>query len=257
MNPVAFSLFGADIYWYGIIISCAIVVAFILASSIMKKIGFRDEIVFEVLLIAVPLGIIGMRLHYIIFSGDSILNFFKFREGGLAIHGAILGGALGVFLYTRFIRKCSFFAISDVVVVVLILAQSIGRWGNFFNQEVYGLATGNFHFFPLTVIIGGEAHLALFFYESVLNLIGFIILFNVFLKQKKYGTATAVYLIIYGTVRASLELLRDKEFILGGEIPVSFIISVIAMGIGFLLLYLSKLGKLSQKDIALRANKEA
>jgi len=256
---VAFSVFGVEVYWYGMIISFAIIVAFLIASYVMKKIGYRDEIVYEVLLIIIPLGIIGLRLHYIVFSGESLLSFFKFRDGGLAIHGAIWAGALGIYLYTRFIRRCSFFAISDIVVLVLILAQSIGRWGNFFNQELYGLSTGDFHFFPLTVMIGSTPHLALFFYESILNLIGFIILYKVFSTQKRYGTTSAMYLIIYGTIRASLELLRDPDFILGSGIgiPFSMIISIAAIGIGFLLLYLNKLGKLSQKDIALRADKEA
>ena len=105
-----------------------ILIAFLLAAVIMKKIGFRDEIVFEVLLVIIPLGILGARLYYIIFSGESLANFFNFRSGGIAIYGAVLAGALGVFIYTRFIRRCSFFAISDIVVLVLILAQSIGRW---------------------------------------------------------------------------------------------------------------------------------
>lgn len=258
MSPVAFSLFGVEIYWYGIIISFAIIVAFLMASYVMKKIGFRDEIVFEVLLAIIPLGIIGARLFYLIFTkGESLLNFFDFRGGGLAIYGAVIAGIIGVFIYTRCVRKSSFFAISDIVVLVLILAQSIGRWGNYFNQELYGLSTGDFHFFPLTVMISGSPHLALFFYESFLNLIGFIILFKVFSKQKKYGTTTAVYLIVYGTIRASLEMLRDQQYIMSSPgFPISVVISIVAIAFGILLLYLNKLGKLSQKDIALRANKE-
>jgi len=258
MNREAFSLFGMQIYWYGIIIAGAIIVAFVLASFMMKKVGFRDEIVFEVLLFLISLGLVGAGLMYLTFTkGASLLDFFSFRDGGIAIWGGIIFGALGVFLYTRFIRKSSFFAISDIVTVVLILAQSIGRWGNFFNQEVYGLSTGSFHFFPLTVMIGNNPHLALFFYESVLNLIGFIILFRIFSKQKKWGTTTAVYLIIYGTIRASLELLRDTTYIMNSVgFPVSMVISVLSIGVGILLLYLNKLGKLSQKDIALRPTKE-
>lgn len=229
-----------------------------MASYVMKKIGFRDEIVFELLLIVIPIGIIGARIFYLIFTkGESLLNFFDFRGGGLAIYGAVIAGTVGVIIYTRFIRKSSFFAIADIVVLVLILAQSIGRWGNYFNQELYGLPTGDFHFFPLTVKISGSPHLALFFYESILNLIGFIVLFKIFSKQKKYGTTTAVYLIIYGTIRASLEMLRDQQYIMSRPgIPVSFVISVVAIVTGILLLYLNKLGRLSQKDISLRANKE-
>jgi len=257
MNPVAFELFGLEIYWYGIIMAFSIIDAFVVASYVMKRKGYRDEIVFEVLLIIIPLGVLGARLYYIIFSGESLTNFFSFRDGGIAIYGAVLAGALGIFLYTRFIRKSSFFAISDIVVLVLILAQSIGRWGNYFNQEIYGLPTGGFDFFPLTVMIGGSPHLALFFYESILNLIGFVILFKVFLSQKKWGTTSAVYLIIYGTIRAALELLRDPAYILGSSLPISMAISVAAIGFGVLLLILGRMGKLSQKDTALRVAKEA
>jgi phosphatidylglycerol:prolipoprotein diacylglycerol transferase len=142
------------------------------------------------------------------------------------------------------------------VVIVLILAQSIGRWGNYFNQELYGLSTGNFHMFPFTVLIGGSPHLALFFYESILNLVGFILLFIVFSKQKNWGTTSAVYLIVYGTIRGSLELLRDPYYILGNNIAVSMVISIVAIGLGILLLILGKLGKISQKDMALRCTKE-
>lgn len=261
----SFSIFGFEIYWYGVIIAFAIIVAFILASFVMKKIGFRDEIVYEVLLIIIPLGIVGARVFYLIFDPDeSLLNFFNIRDGGLAIYGAVLAGALGVWIYTRFIRKSSFFAISDIVVLVLILAQSIGRWGNYFNQELFGLSTGKFSFFPFTVKIAykctvhaGECnHLALFFYESVLNLVGFLILAKVFSKQKKYGTTTGVYLIIYGTIRAILEPLRVNQYQLGHVLPVSLLVSVLAVGLGILLLYLAKLDKLPQKDIALRETKE-
>jgi len=257
MGAVAFTIFGLEIYWYGIIISVAIIVAFVLASFIMRRIGFRDEIVFEVLLCIIPLGIFGARLFYVISDGMPITEFFNFRSGGIAIYGAIIAGALGILLYTKVIRKCSFFAISDIVVLVLILAQSIGRWGNYFNQEVYGLSTGSFHFFPLTVMVGGTGRLALFFYESILNLIGFFILYKVFTRQKNYGTTSAVYLIIYGTIRMGLELLRDPAYILDNfGFPVSFVISIVAVVSGIVLLYLGHLGKLNQNDAALRAKKE-
>jgi len=257
MDPVAFVIFGMEIYWYGIFVTGGIIVAFILATFIMKKLGFREEIVFEALLVVVPIAIFGARFWYVIVEGVPITNFFNFRDGGLAIYGGIIFGALGLLIYTLAIRKCSFFAISDVVVVVLILAQSIGRWGNFFNEEIYGLATGDFHFFPLTVMIGNSPHLALFFYESILNLIGFVFLFMLFRKQKKYGTTSAAYFIIYGVVRAILEPLRMPTYqMMVGPIPVSVVLSVLAVALGIVLLVLNKYNKLSQKDITLRPKKE-
>lgn len=254
---VAFEIFGLEIYWYGIIMSFAIVTAFLTAGFFMKKVGFRNEIVYEILLIVVPLGILGARLLFLLCTpGESLTNFFNFRDGGIAIWGAILFGALGIFIYTRFVRRCSFFAVSDIVALGVILAQSIGRWGNFFNEELYGLETG-FHFFPLTVMVGVTPHLALFFYESILNLIGFLILLKVFSRQKKYGTTTAVYLLIYGIVRSALELFRDPKFIMDSPgFPVSFAFAIAAIVCGIVLLILSKYDKLDQRDIALRANKE-
>jgi len=259
-NPdprVAFDLFGMEIFWYGIIITLSIIVAFLLALYFMKKMGFREEIVFELLLLLVPLALVGARLWYVIVEDGSLANFFNFRDGGLAIYGAIVFGSIGLLIYTLAIRKCSFFAISDVVAIVLILAQSIGRWGNYFNQELYGFEVG-FHFFPITVMIGSTPHLALFFYESVLNLIGFVALFTLFMRpNRKYGTVTAVYFIIYGVVRAILEPLRMPVYqMMIGPIPVSIVLSVLAVGVGILLLVLGKMGKLSQKDIALRPKQD-
>jgi len=122
LNPdprVAFDLFGLEIYWYGLIITASIIIAFVLATLIMRKVGFRDEIVFEVLLIVVPFAIIGARFWYVLFEdGVSLASFFNFRDGGLAIYGAMMFGALALFIYTRFIRKCLFFVISDIVVLV-------------------------------------------------------------------------------------------------------------------------------------------
>jgi phosphatidylglycerol:prolipoprotein diacylglycerol transferase len=261
------NLFGLDIdiTWYGVIITSGIIVAFVLGSLIMKRKGFRDEIVFEALLVVVPLAILGARLWYVLFQqGASITDFFNFQDGGLAIHGAIAFGALGLFIYTKFIRKCSFFAVCDIVVVVLILAQSIGRWGNFFNQEIFGLSTGDFHFFPLTVWISrpdlGIAegpYLALFFYESILNLIGFVFLFLLFRKQKKYGITSAAYFIFYGAVRLALEPLRMSSFIMtGAGFPISIVTSVGAIILGMVLLVLNKRGMISQKDITLRPRQD-
>lgn len=216
LNRVAFSLGGFDIYWYGIIMASAIVVAFLLAIVLFKKKGYDSNVAFEAFLAVVILGLIGARLFSVIMEKDSsISDFFKFREGGMSIIGAVIGGALGLAILSL-IRRKNFFVYSDVVVVVLILAQAIGRWGNYANEEVYGKLITNsaWQFFPFGVSIGGEWHYALFFYEFVLNLIGFILLLALFLKFNKKGLATGVYLLYYGTIRSILETLRDDAFVL-------------------------------------------
>ena len=251
---MGFEIFGLSIRWYGVIIAAAILIAVLIGMRVLKKAGYKEDISFEVMLAIVPIGILGARLYYIIFSGTSITDFFRFRDGGMAIYGAIIAGAIALFVYTRFIKKCSYFAVADVLVIVLIIAQSIGRWGNYFNSEVYGFEVG-FNFFPLTVEVSGRYHLATFFYESILNLIGFFILLKIFSKQKKIGTTTASYLIYYGIVRAILEPLRVPGYVLMiGPIAVSFLVSLIAICAGGVILYLNHKGLISQKNASLLAS---
>jgi len=255
ISPVAFYIGGTAIFWYGIIIATSILVAVFVGSWLCKKIGYKDEIPFEVMLVTVPIGILFARIYYILFSGGDFSNFFDIRGGGIAIFGGIIGACLGVWIYSR-IKKCGFFAITDILVICAILAQSIGRWGNFFNTEVYGLET-SFDLFPLTVVgMSGNSYLALFFYESILNLIGFFVLLQVFSKQKKIGTTSAVYLIWYGVVRAILEPLRSNAFILSaGILPVSLITSILAIAIGCVILYLNHKNKIPQNNESLYKDK--
>ena len=251
MGSIAFHFFGLPIYWYGIIIALSILVAVFVGTWLCKKLGYKEEIPFEVMIAAVPIGILGARFLSILGTGSSITEFFNFRDGGMSIYGGVLAACLGVFIYTHFIKKCGFFSIMDLLAIAGILAQSIGRWGNFFNKEVYGLET-NFDFFPLTVLIDGTPHLALFFYESILTLIGFCLLLKVFSKQKKIGTTSAVYLIYYGCVRAILEPLRETTYNLTvGPIMLSLALSILAIALGVLMLYLNKIGKISQKNLTL------
>lgn len=248
---MGFTIFGIEIRWYGVMITAGIVAAFVIASAIFKKLRYKEDIPFEMLLAIVPIGIICSRLWYVIMESVPIEQMFDFWRGGLTIHGAILGGALGLLIYSKFIRKSSFFALADVLVIVLILAQAIGRWGNFFNHELYGPLVENpfFQFFPIAVSIDGNFYLALFFYESMLNLVGFFMLFNIFTRQKKIGTTTASYLIYYGIVRAILEPLRMEPYIMRlGSLPISVLISVLAVALGILILVLNKYGKISQND---------
>ena len=128
-----------------------------------------------------------------------------------------------------------FFEYSDVVVVVLILAQAIGRWGNYLNEEVYGkvITSSSWQFFPFGVQVGETWHYALFFYEFVLNLLGFGSLLFLLLKFNKKGLATGVYLLYYGTIRTLLEPLRDEAYVLKlCGYPVSQVFAFIMISIG-------------------------
>ena len=233
VDRVAFSIFGVDIYWYGVIITLAILLDFILLIFMCKKKKYDSDMPYDLILFLVPLGIIGARLFSVIFEADlTILDFFAFRDGGMSIIGAIICGAGGMALYCL-IKKKNFFDVADIIVPLLILAQSIGRWGNFFNGEVYGqeIVDPAKMWFPFAVEIGGVWYQALFFYESVLNFIGFILLISLFfIKKKPKGVMLATYLVYYGTVRFLMEGLRQEEYILRmGSLPISKVLSGILL----------------------------
>lgn len=231
---VAFHLFGMDIKWYGIIIATGVLVAVLVACYNAKIKGYNKDFPYELLLWCFPLAIIGARIYYIIFSGQS----YSFSEaiaiwnGGMAIYGGIIGGLIGLILCS-IIRNQNLLKITDLVVPSLIIAQSIGRWGNFANQEVYGKVVTDSaqQWFPFSVYIErlGEWHYATFFYESIICLIGFILLMYLFRKVKTYGIVTSVYLMFYGIERFFLEGMRQESeilFISGTDIPVSQVVSV-------------------------------
>ena len=241
LNRVAFTIFGFDVYWYGIIMAFTVFVAFILVVFYCYKKKLGTDFAFEMLLATVVPGIICARLFSVLFEdGSSILEYFNFREGGMSIIGAVIGGAIGIAILCL-IRKKHFFSVSDIVVPVLILAQGIGRWGNFANQEVYGaiVTNPNLQFFPYAVFIDAEGawFQALFFYESVFDILRFILLTFLLLKFNKKGLATAVYFLYYGTLRTILETFRDEEFILKWHgIPVSQTMSIVMMSLGVAIL---------------------
>ena len=242
VNRVAFTIFGQDIYWYGVIITSAIIVAFLLAFILCKRRNLSTNIPYEIIIAILPLGILSARLFSVLFdSGLTIADYFKFREGGMSIIGAVIGGGFGLVLLCL-IRKRSFLELADILVTVLILAQAIGRWGNYFNSEVYGqlITDPKLQFFPYAVMVGGQYYEALFFYEFCLNLLGFVGLMCLYWYVKPRGIVTGSYLIYYGTIRFILEPRRQSEFILRlGSVPISQIMSGIMVAIGVSILIYS------------------
>jgi prolipoprotein diacylglyceryltransferase/uncharacterized protein YfkK (UPF0435 family) len=177
-------------------------------------------------------------------------DFQSIRQGGLSIVGGIIGGAASV-IGVCYFKKVNFFRAGDCIVVGLLLAQSIGRWGNFVNQEVYGAEVTNtaLQFFPFAVYIEAEGawHYAFFFYESMVTLTAAILMFiNGWKNGKKpNGINTACYFIVYGLTRSIMEPLRDQSFILnGGGIPWSLVMSLVmliaGLGLLFYVLWMNK-----------------
>ena len=238
-SRVAFSLFGVDIYWYGVFITLGILSAFIIAFFLCKKKSLNEDLPYYILLAVVPIGILSARLFSVIFEeGLTLKDYFDFRSGGMSIIGAVLGGAIGLTILCL-IKKINFFELADVLVVVLILAQAIGRWGNYFNNELYGQEITNeaWQFFPFAVKINGTFYEALFFYESMLNLLGFAGLICLFWFTKDKGICTGTYLTYYGIVRFFLEPRRQTEFILKvGSVQISRLLSLFMIIVGIIIL---------------------
>lgn len=245
VDRVAFSIGGTDIYWYGIIMCASILVAIGVATMYCKVKKYDTEMPLNIALVVVPVGILSARLFSVLFEeGLSMSDFFNFRTGGMSIIGAVIGGAISLVVYLLIKKPENKWIYFDTLVVVLILSQAIGRWGNYFNNEVYGqvVEAGTFFArFPFAVEIDGVYYQALFFYECVLNLIGFLILSLLYLCSDKKGLPTATYLVYYGIVRTVLEQFRQEEYILRlGTVAISrvFSVAMIVIGIAMFVLVL-------------------
>ncbi|MCR4775838.1 MAG: prolipoprotein diacylglyceryl transferase [Saccharofermentans sp.] len=246
IDPVAFRIGNFEVYWYGILIAAALVVCIILALKQAKKNNFPDTLVYDTMLVTIPCAIIGARAYYVIFNWniykDNLKSIFDTRAGGLAVYGGILACILGLLIMCR-IRKIPFTSLADYIVVYLPLGQAIGRWGNFFNQEAFGTTTtmpwGMWsestrsyisRFCPELVALS-PVH-PTFLYESVADLIIFIILLLVRKKSTHSFETASTYFILYGAVRFFIEGLRtDSLYITGTQIRASQALSL------FLLLF--------------------
>lgn len=240
VGRIAFTIKGYDIYYYGLIICAAILIAVLVATMYSKKKGYGSDMPLNIALVVVPTGILGARLFSVLF--DNSLNwsdFFNFRTGGLSIIGAIICGSLGLLLYCLIKRDKDIFKYFDVLAVVLILAQAIGRWGNYFNQEVYGHIISSeswFANFPFTVEVDGQHYMALFFYEFCFDLAGFFVLSNVYFGSVGNGYTTSLYLVYYGLVRTILEPLREPQYILmWNGLQISRLVSFAMIIVGIIL----------------------
>ncbi len=239
-NP-GIDIFGFRIYYYALCILTGIIAATSLSALLMKRRNISPDLIFTLFIFCIPTALICARLFYCITDGMNIRYWFAWeyiREGGLSIIGGVIGG-VGMGVIVCLVKKISFFRAADCVVVTILLAQAIGRWGNFFNQEVFGspITDPKLQWFPFAVYVdsrGGWYH-AFFFYESVINLVGFALLFSAawFFTKKPNGLLTFAYFVWYGTVRAIMEPLRDPSYILsGGGVPWSQVFSYLMIIFG-------------------------
>lgn len=222
-NYFAFHLFGKEftIAYYAIAIVLGMIACVILARPLCKKVGLNPDILLDYMIAIIPISIICARLWYVVTDLDSFHSFYDviaIWNGGNAIFGGVMGGALAIFIVSK-IKKMPFFTIADMGGIMLPLGQAIGRWGNFFNQEVYGGVTSAHFPFGVYIAADGEWHVALFFIEGLLNMVLFAALYTYYMKRKnvnQLGYTTGMYLFGYGTIRAILEPFRDAQFNLTG-----------------------------------------
>jgi len=239
------NLFGIDgwnITWYGVIIAVGMVLGVMLAIYRTRKQGLKEDLIFDFILIALPVAIICARGYYVIFEWDrysgDILSIFKIWEGGLAIYGGVLGSLITAILFCHH-HKFPLFRFLDFVVPSLVIGQVIGRWGNFVNQEAFGnlVADPSLQFFPYAVYIDalGEWHQATFFYESMWNSCLLIAMLIVGRKKPRVGTLTCMYFVIYGLGRFLIEGLRTDSLYMIPGIRVSQVLSLFLICGGILL----------------------
>lgn len=265
-DRVAFTLFGEDVYWYGVLMAIGIIIAVFLAIREEKRKKLTTDIIIDMCLVMIPCGVVGARLYYVLFHLERYLqdpiSILYIWEGGLAIYGAVIFGLLGAFVFAR-ARKVRFLKLADCIMPGLVLAQSIGRWGNFFNQEAFGLPVTAkmiaqapaLQYFPFAVGIQGthyfdevvctacvtgangvHLHLATFFYESAWCLLIFLVLWLFRKKFKHDGDMMLTYAGLYAFERMFVEGLRGDSLWLvqpntvawlSGGIRVSQLLSVV------------------------------
>lgn len=245
-DPIAIHV-GHGVYWYGIILACAMLAGLLLCMKQAKRFGLTEDNVLDLVLWAVPCCILGSRIYYVIFyldlyrTADGGLDWGRIVaiwDGGLAIYGTVIAGALVAFFYTRH-KKLKFGAMTDLAVMGLLLGQVIGRWANFINREAFGGLTD----LPWRMRLWVSQYQYIevhptFFYESLWNLVGLLLILFVVSKGRRFdGENTWFYFLWYGLGRTWVEGLRTDSLYLfdwtlfGEPIRVSQALSVVMVAV--------------------------
>ena len=265
LNRVAFSVFGHNIYWYGVIIALGFLLAVIFGLWKAPRLSMDPDVITDAIFVVMPSAIVGARIYYVIFnpsvcfdsSGSfSLLRMIAFWDGGLAIYGGVIATVISALIFCK-VRKVSFWSGMDVTAYGLLIGQMIGRWGNFVNVECYGGVT-TLPWRMCSVSIANElwrdnlleseaayqgvldgtlgVHPA-FFYESMWNLLGFILLLVLLKKGRKFnGQMFLSYVIWYGLGRTVIEGMRtDSLYFFGTGIRSSQMVGIVSALVGIAL----------------------
>ncbi|SER61040.1 Prolipoprotein diacylglyceryl transferase [Isobaculum melis] len=250
LNPVAFSIGKIEVFWYGIIIATGVLLAIILAIRESEKRHINGDYIVDMMLWALPISIIGARLYYVAFEWqyyvDHPSEIIAIWNGGLAIYGGLIAGCATIYVFTKK-KGLPFWLMLDIAAPSVIIAQAIGRWGNFMNQEAHGAETTRSFLeglhLPTFIIdnmqINGVYYQPTFLYESLWNLLGFVLI--LVLRQRKQllkqGEVIFSYIIWYAFGRFFIEGMRTDSLMLFDTMRVSQLLSIVlfvgAIGLWF------------------------
>lgn len=267
LDRVAFQLGPISIYWYGVIIATGVLLALILANREGKRLGLPKDTFTDLLMWAVPFAIIGARAYYVIFEWDAYKNnpakIFAIWEGGIAIHGALIGAVITAIVFAR-LKGLSFWKLADIAAPSVLLGQAIGRWGNFMNQEAHGgPVTREFleglmlpDFIINQMYIDGTYYHPTFLYESLWSFAGVILLLLLRKVNLRRGEIFLTYAIWYSIGRLFIEGLRTDSLLVGDtSIRIAQVVSVLIIVIGTTLIIIRRKRGYSKKRYADKSNK--
>lgn len=251
IDPIAFSLGPIQVHWYGIIIASAIAIGYFIAQKSADKVGYKEDDLLNMIILSVIFAILAARIYFVIFQFPYYMKhpveIPMIWKGGIAIHGGLIGAFLtGLILCKQ--KNYSPLQIGDVVAPSIILAQGIGRWGNFMNHEAHGGPVSksfleNIHipdFIIDNMYIDGQYYQPTFLYESIWDILGFVILISL-RKHLRIGDTFALYLIWYSIGRFFVEGLRTDSLMLTGDIRVAQLMSVVLIVAGIVLMIVRRM----------------
>ncbi|PNQ28603.1 prolipoprotein diacylglyceryl transferase [Staphylococcus aureus] len=237
IDPVAFNLGPLSVRWYGIIIAVGILLGYFVAQRALVKAGLHKDTLVDIIFYSALFGFIAARIYFVIFQwpyyAENPSEIIKIWHGGIAIHGGLIGGFIAGVIVCK-VKNLNPFQIGDIVAPSIILAQGIGRWGNFMNHEAHGGSVSRAfleqlhlpNFIIENMYINGQYYHPTFLYESIWDVAGFIILVNI-RKHLKLGETFFLYLTWYSIGRFFIEGLRTDSLMLTTNIRVAQLVSIL------------------------------
>ncbi|MGL4521161.1 MAG: prolipoprotein diacylglyceryl transferase [Bacilli bacterium] len=235
------------VYWYGAIIAAGAALGLFIATKEAQRLGYDKDLMIDLVIWAIPIALVCARAYYVLFEwdyyGQHLDKVFSIREGGIAIHGALIGSALVAYVFARR-RHISFWTIADIAAPSLLLGQAIGRWGNFMNQEAFGSEVTRelleSFYLPDWIInnmyINGEYHHPTFLYESVWNIIGVVLLILLRKAPIRRGELFLSYAIYYSIGRFFIEGLRTDSLMLTDTLRMAQVISIATIVVSIMII---------------------